>query len=125
MLGVGGPSLMAAHVRTVQVPEADRRKLGRRARDKGASAREVERAGPGGRASPGRAADRGGGAGQADRGDGRLPAAAATHWRRVVQDKLSRVRNDRLAYPAGSPLQVYPLSGGIEYGSVVPVKWMY
>jgi transposase len=35
---------MAAHVRTVQVPEADRRVLERRARDKGAPARVVERA---------------------------------------------------------------------------------
>src|SRR3954447_21107139 len=35
---------MAAHVRTVQVPEADRRELKRRARDKGAPARVVERA---------------------------------------------------------------------------------
>src|SRR3954447_15065304 len=44
MRGAGGPFLMAAHVRTVQVPEADRRELERRARDKGAPAREVERA---------------------------------------------------------------------------------
>src|SRR3982751_6738343 len=44
MPGAGGPFLMAAHVRTVQVPEADRRVLERRARDKGAPAREVERA---------------------------------------------------------------------------------
>src|SRR5436853_5289139 len=44
MAGVGGPFLMAAHVRTVNVPEADRRELQRRARDKGAPAREVERA---------------------------------------------------------------------------------
>jgi hypothetical protein len=35
---------MAAHVRTVEVPDADRRELERRARDKGAPAREVERA---------------------------------------------------------------------------------
>src|SRR4051812_49708379 len=35
---------MAAHVRTVNVPEADRRELERRARDKGAPARVVERA---------------------------------------------------------------------------------
>jgi transposase len=35
---------MAAHVRTVNIPEADRRELERRARDKGAPAREVERA---------------------------------------------------------------------------------
>src|SRR5687768_12108306 len=35
---------MAAHVRTVEVPEADRRELQRRARSKGAGAREVERA---------------------------------------------------------------------------------
>src|SRR5688500_7969702 len=35
---------MAAHVRTVNVPEADRRELERRARDRGAPAREVERA---------------------------------------------------------------------------------
>src|SRR3954454_1869241 len=35
---------MAAHVRTVQIPEADRRGLERRARDKGARARVVERA---------------------------------------------------------------------------------
>src|SRR3954454_21280278 len=35
---------MAAHVRTVQVPEADRRELQRRVRDKGAPARAVERA---------------------------------------------------------------------------------
>src|SRR3954447_9999270 len=45
MRGAGGPFLMAAHVRTVQVPEADRRELERRARDSGAAAREVERAG--------------------------------------------------------------------------------
>src|SRR3954462_677903 len=44
MPGAGGPFLMAAHVRTVQVPEADRRELQRRGRDKGAPAREVERA---------------------------------------------------------------------------------
>src|SRR3954469_24378422 len=35
---------MAAHVRTVEIPEADRPVLQRRARDKGAPAREVERA---------------------------------------------------------------------------------
>src|ERR687898_1855649 len=35
---------MAAHVRTVEVAEADRRELQRRARSKGAPAREVERA---------------------------------------------------------------------------------
>src|SRR5687768_2549391 len=35
---------MAAHVRTVELPEADRRELRRRARSKGAPAREVERA---------------------------------------------------------------------------------
>src|SRR3954470_3843740 len=44
MPGAGGPFLMAAHVRTVQVPEADRRELQRRARDKGAPARGGERA---------------------------------------------------------------------------------
>src|SRR3954464_12928933 len=44
MPGAGGPFLMAAHVRTVQVPEADRRVLERRARDKSAPARVVERA---------------------------------------------------------------------------------
>src|SRR4051812_15334890 len=41
---VGGPFLMVAHVRAVDVPEADRRELERRVRDKGAPAREVERA---------------------------------------------------------------------------------
>src|SRR3954447_15606535 len=40
----GGPFLMAAHLRTVQLPEADRRELQRRARAKGAPARVVERA---------------------------------------------------------------------------------
>src|SRR3954454_8832066 len=35
---------MAAHVRTLDVPEADRWELQRRARDRGAPAREVERA---------------------------------------------------------------------------------
>src|SRR3954447_22885751 len=35
---------MAAHVRVVEVPDADRRELTRRARDRGAPAREVERA---------------------------------------------------------------------------------
>src|SRR4028119_939013 len=35
---------MAAHARVVQVPDADQGELQRRARDKGASAREVERA---------------------------------------------------------------------------------
>ena len=35
---------MAAHVRVVEVPETDRRELERRVRDKGAPAREVERA---------------------------------------------------------------------------------
>jgi DNA-directed RNA polymerase specialized sigma24 family protein len=35
---------MAAHVRTVEVPDADRRELQRRVRKKGAPAREVERA---------------------------------------------------------------------------------
>jgi hypothetical protein len=35
---------MAAHVRTVEIPEADRRELRRRARAKGATARVVERA---------------------------------------------------------------------------------
>src|SRR3954465_10185712 len=44
MPGAGGPFLMAAPVRTVNVPEADRRELERRARDKGAPARVVERA---------------------------------------------------------------------------------
>src|SRR4051794_12690095 len=44
MPGAGGPFLMAAHVRTVNVPEADRRELERRARDKGAPARGVGRA---------------------------------------------------------------------------------
>src|SRR4051812_402284 len=44
MPGAGGPFLMAAHVRTVNVPEADRRGLPGRARDKGAPARVVERA---------------------------------------------------------------------------------
>src|SRR3712207_6819224 len=38
------PFVMAAHVRTVVVAEADRRELQRRARSKGAPAREVERA---------------------------------------------------------------------------------
>src|SRR4051812_44666159 len=40
----GRPFLMAAHVRTVEVPETDRRQLERRVRDKGAPARVVERA---------------------------------------------------------------------------------
>src|SRR3954465_3047227 len=44
MPGAGGPFLMAAHVRTMQLPEADRRELKRRARDRGAPARVVERA---------------------------------------------------------------------------------
>src|SRR5215213_4630632 len=44
MPGAGGPFLMAAHVRTVNVPETERRELERRARDKGAPARVVERA---------------------------------------------------------------------------------
>src|ERR671920_250502 len=44
MSGPGCPFLMAAHVRTVVVSEADRRELRRRARNKGAPAREVERA---------------------------------------------------------------------------------
>src|SRR3954454_6662301 len=44
MPGGGEPFLMAAHVRVVQVPEADRQELQRRARDKGAPARGVERA---------------------------------------------------------------------------------
>jgi hypothetical protein len=35
---------MAAHVRTVVIPEGDRRELRRRPRSKGAPAREVERA---------------------------------------------------------------------------------
>ena len=35
---------MAAHVRTVEVAEVDRRELERRVRDKGAPARVVERA---------------------------------------------------------------------------------
>ena len=35
---------MAAHVRVVEVPDADRRELQRRARSKGAPARVVERA---------------------------------------------------------------------------------
>ena len=35
---------MPAHVRTVEVPEGDRRELTRRVRDKGAPARVVERA---------------------------------------------------------------------------------
>src|SRR3954452_16998935 len=35
---------MAAHVRVVKIPDADRRELQRRARDKGAPARKVERA---------------------------------------------------------------------------------
>src|SRR3954463_12027372 len=44
MPGAGGPFLMAAHVRTVNVPEADRRGLQRRGPGKGAPARVVERA---------------------------------------------------------------------------------
>jgi transposase len=44
MSGAGGLFLMAAHVRTVNIPEADRRELQRRVRDKGAPARVVERA---------------------------------------------------------------------------------
>src|SRR4051795_9524932 len=40
----GRPFCMPAHVRTVEVPEADRRELARRGRDKGAPSREVERA---------------------------------------------------------------------------------
>src|SRR3954449_13329806 len=44
MPGAGGPFLMAAHVRTVNVPETERRELERRARDKGAPARVVGRA---------------------------------------------------------------------------------
>src|SRR3954452_22816891 len=43
MAGAGGPFLMAAHVRTLDVPEADRRELQRRARGKGAPARGGER----------------------------------------------------------------------------------
>src|SRR3954464_8097912 len=39
MPGVGGPFLMAAHVRTVNVPEADRRGLSRRGRGRGAPGR--------------------------------------------------------------------------------------
>src|SRR3954470_19644731 len=35
---------MAAHVRTIQIPQPDRRELERRVRDKGAPARVVERA---------------------------------------------------------------------------------
>jgi transposase len=35
---------MATHVRTVEIPEADRRELQRRARSKGTPARVVERA---------------------------------------------------------------------------------
>src|SRR3954464_7600834 len=44
MPGAGGLFLMAAHVRTVNIPETDRRELERRARDKGAPTREGERA---------------------------------------------------------------------------------
>src|SRR3982750_4866756 len=44
MPGAGGPFLMAAHVRTVNVPETDRRGLERRGRDRGAPARVVGRA---------------------------------------------------------------------------------
>src|SRR3982750_811721 len=44
MPGAGGPFLMAAHVRTVNVPETDRRGLERRGRGKGAPARVVGRA---------------------------------------------------------------------------------
>src|SRR3954452_23502450 len=44
MPGAGGPFLMAAHVRMVNVPETERRELERRARDKGAPARGVGRA---------------------------------------------------------------------------------
>jgi hypothetical protein len=44
ILGPGRPFLMAAHVRTVVVADADRQELRRRARSKGAPAREVERA---------------------------------------------------------------------------------
>jgi len=35
---------MPAHVRTIQIPQPDRRELERRVRDKGAPARVVERA---------------------------------------------------------------------------------
>src|SRR3954451_159777 len=44
MPGAGGPFLMAAHLRTVQVPEADRRELQRRGRAKGAPDRVGARA---------------------------------------------------------------------------------
>ena len=44
---------MAAHVRVVEVPDADRRELERRVRDKGALAREVERAANQRRTPPG------------------------------------------------------------------------
>ena len=41
---LGRPFRMAAHVRTLQIPQPDRRELERRVRDKGAPARVVERA---------------------------------------------------------------------------------
>jgi len=44
IFGPGRPFLTAAHVRTVVVAEADHQELQRRARSKGAPAREVERA---------------------------------------------------------------------------------
>src|SRR4051794_34579650 len=67
MPGAGGPFLMAAHVRTVQVPEADRRGLGRRGPGEGGA----RRGGGGGR----------GGAGGRGGGDGRGKGAPA----RVVE----------------------------------------
>src|SRR3954454_12987891 len=44
LLSGGGASVIAAHVSTVEIPDADRRELQRRARSKGAPPREVERA---------------------------------------------------------------------------------
>src|SRR3954468_14112820 len=41
---MGSPFFMAARVRTVEIPDTDRRELQRRARSKGAPARVVERA---------------------------------------------------------------------------------
>src|SRR3954447_20747051 len=79
---------MAAHVRTLDVPEADRRELQRRARDRGAPAREVER-------GPDRAAGRRRGAGPADRGDGRL--------RRGHRGDLARALRRTRAARAGGP----------------------
>src|SRR3954452_17084274 len=98
MAARGGPFLMAAHVRTVNVPDADRRELQRRGPGTGGAGPGQGRAGPGGRAGPDRAAGRRRGAGPADRGDGRLRRGHGGD----LASALRRARPNRPGGPAAA-----------------------